>query len=310
MQSAATESTESSAATEAVATARTAVGPTPLVGVLVSRPQSAWKTWKMPGRELTFSGYTRAATASSFWVKELKLFLDCGALEGNMNPRHVFITHTHLDHVKEAHMLLTHLFPINYYLPTQATPFFEAYLKTAHELNTVATAPSTCPLVIHGVVPGSTFDLPGGYKVKVIATDHAIPSVGYCFYLVKTKLKAEYTGQDIAALRRNGVEVLQEIVEPLFVYLGDTTHQVFESHPEILDFPFVFTECTYLHADEDLLANASNYGHAHFDGLKPYIESAKGCTFILTHFSMRYSEEEVREFFVQKRLPNVIPWVS
>jgi ribonuclease Z len=44
--------------------------------------------------------------------------------------------------------------------------------------------------------------------------------------------------------------------------------------------------------------------------LKPYIEKYSNVTFILFHFSLRYKNKEILNFFEEQNLKNVIPWIE
>ena len=63
----------------------------------------------------------------------------------------------------------------------------------------------------------------------VVACDHTVPCVGYCFAQVKQSLKPEYKGLpglEIGKLRKQGIQVTQEEEQPLFCFLGDTSASI------------------------------------------------------------------------------------
>jgi hypothetical protein len=60
---------------------------------------------------------------------------------------------------------------------------------------------------------------------------------------------------------------------------------------------------------------ARKRGHSSWIGLRPYIESHPEICWILFHFSSRYSDEEIRQFFQTAssegtRPPNVVAWLD
>lgn len=61
--------------------------------------------WKFPHEiaKLTLIGRSRAADATGFYIPELCFALDAGAVACDQFGYHIFITHTHTDHV---HMVL------------------------------------------------------------------------------------------------------------------------------------------------------------------------------------------------------------
>jgi len=54
-------------------------------------------------------------------------------------------------------------------------------------------------------------------------------------------------------------------------------------------------ECTFF--CNETVDRANRDGHIHWSQLEPYVVSHPETTFVLIHFSLRYSEEEVHQFF-------------
>ena len=63
-----------------------------------------WKVWDdrepitIPGTQYTLRGFSIAALRTNFFIKELSIMLD-GGLSANYSPDHIFITHSHTDHI-------------------------------------------------------------------------------------------------------------------------------------------------------------------------------------------------------------------
>jgi ribonuclease BN (tRNA processing enzyme) len=97
------------------------------------------------------------------------------------------------------------------------------------------------------------------------------------------------------------------------VFLGDTTHRVFEKHAEILQqHDTIMGECTFFDNDDiDVVnkvkshARAHETQHMHWDHLKPIVHSYPDTLFLLIHFSLKYSPLSIRRFFLD--YPNVHP---
>ena len=159
---------------------------------------------------------------------------------------------------------------------------------------------------LHGVEDGDSFEISSGSKkstpvqVKVVRCQHAVPCVGYAVSQRKKGLKKEFVGlpgKEIAAKRKAGIEVTEEKVCPQFVYMGDTHPSAFDLNPWILDYPVVITECTFPFDEPGLDERAERDGHTTWAALRPYVLSHPETTFLLIHFSLRYSVDEIREFF-------------
>lgn len=148
--------------------------------------------------------------------------------------------------------------------------------------------------------------------VTAVRCDHSVDCLGFMFEEYKQKLKPELqgkTGREIGELRKKGVEVTVEVRRPLFAFLGDTTHHVFEETPSLLDCPVVIVECSFIHAEHQDLAEKKK--HAVWEGgLDSIVQEHPSTHFVLIHFSLRYSLAEIHAYFEKLNLPNVTPWLS
>lgn len=275
--------------------------------------------WRFPERVGRYSlhGYSRAADSTGFMVPELGWALDAGVIAHNQRPEHVFISHTHSDHIHMlTHLKSRHKPPV-FYVPAHAVELVERYLTVAQELthSRPEDTPETWQTAYHlrGLEPGDAIRLSKGrHLVRTIPCDHTVPCLGYCFYELRRKLKPEYVGlpgTEIAALRAQGVEISAEQEHPLFAFLGDTTAAVFNTHPELLSMPLVITECSFLDEDEHA-ETAQNTKHTLWSELREVIQHHPNTDFVLTHFSWRYKDDEVKTFFHNQKLPNLIPWIA
>mmetsp|Transcript_22193 Transcript_22193/g.28711 ORF Transcript_22193/g.28711 Transcript_22193/m.28711 type:complete len:320 (+) Transcript_22193:142-1101(+) len=256
---------------------------------------------------LTLVGRSRAGDGTSFVVPELKWLFDCGALVHGQEPAHIFLTHTHADHVT----FLTHYFqdekkkPPSIYLSKEALPFIKAYIQ-AHRALTELTNDIANPIdmsCLHPVTPGEEFRIRsrGGdeYIVVPILADHRITCYGYSFSRMKKRLKDEFAdlkGHEIGQLRKQGISIFETMREPAFCYIGDSTHRVFERNPEILQrHKVIVTECSFIGSKD--VQRAQETQHTHWKYLKPIVESCPDTLFILIHFSLKHSALSLLEFF-------------
>ncbi|KAH6849906.1 beta-lactamase-like protein [Chaetomium sp. MPI-CAGE-AT-0009] len=181
---------------------------------------------------------------------------------------------------------------------------------------------------IHGLRPGSTVTLPRlpppqSYTATAFACAHTVPCLGYVFHAVTRKLKPEYrglSGAQLKALREQQqqgeggggpVELTAPVATPVFAFLGDTTAATLAAAPEWLGggVRVVITECSFLW--EEHRAQAERTRHTIWADLEPVVRRWPGVVFVLMHFSLRYSDAEVREFFRGREgLGNVVVWVD
>ncbi len=285
-----------------------------------SRVRNTTLSWSFPAAAggFTLLGTSRAADATAFYIPELNWALDAGAIVFTQRPERIFLTHTHTDHTHSMTHLKSRRKPPEIYLPTHATALLEDYLYAAQILTDSQPSPPdriwTPAYQMIGVEAGQTIPLPRGkktYRVSVLQCDHSVPCVGYLFSEDRTKLKEEYTGlpgQKIRQLREAGTEITSTQSFPLFAFLGDTTHHVFETHPEILQAPVIITECTFL--EEQHLSAAERTRHTHWSALQPIVQSNPNTTFVLTHFSLRYNAPFILDFLQKQNLPNLTPFLA
>ncbi|KAM7189153.1 Beta-lactamase-like protein [Naviculisporaceae sp. PSN 640] len=145
--------------------------------------------------------------------------------------------------------------------------------------------------------------------------DHSVPTLGYVFRQTTSKLKPEYQslpGQQLKSLRESGTEITCPVTTPIFAFLGDTTARTLLDEPEWLKggIPVVITECSFLR--EEHRPQAEKTRHTIWMDLERVIRKWPGTTFVLMHFSMRYSEGEVRRFFRDLVDPpgNMVVWID
>lgn len=250
---------------------------------------------------------------------------------------------------------------IHIYLPKIAVPLLQKYLNSFQELiecqeqqssihdnnnETSVDAPTTevsattdcnnkkqdttTNYVLHGMVPNETVQLPTnkGYYVTAIQCYHRIDCLGYSTSKEYSQLKKEYqtmNGKEINQLCKDGIEVKEYHIEYLFVFLGDTTHEVFIRNPNILlQHKYIFIECTFLNDDEENdddkinnntikklnnikkkkrtnIERAEETMHMHWKYLQSYIINYPNILFFISHLSLRYNPLQIRQFFHQYR---------
>jgi ribonuclease Z len=270
------------------------------------------RTWKFPGSGFTLTGHSRSAETTGFYIPELGWALDAGlAIDKDVN--HVFVTHGHLDHSYNMPSMLSRHHYTKIFAPPQTATYISTFMHSAMQLNDTQEIPFSRRYSVHAAAPGETYEIEGKkkYYVKIVECNHSIPCVGYCFLELRSKLKEQYKdmkGNEIGKLRKSGVSVTDDIFCPLFVFMGDTTTAAFAKNPDLFEFPIIITECTFL--VEEHTSEAEDRGHTSWSTLRPYVEAHPNTTFILIHFSLRYKDAEILEFFNNCKLPNVIAWVD
>lgn len=166
----------------------------------------------------------------------------------------------------------------------------------------------------------------GAWTAEPFACDHSVPCLGYLFSAVTHRLRPELRGlpgEQLRALReRDGPGSLTRPVRtPVFAFLGDTTAATLAAGPWWLTgdgegeeegpVRVVITECSFLR--EEHRPQADRTKHTIWGDLEKVVRRFPRTVFVLTHFSLRYSDGEVRRFFEQMgdAVPaNVVVWVD
>ena len=294
----------------------------------MSFPNSIWNqipSTKIPGTQFTLIGHSWAAKNTCFYVQEMKMMLDCG-VPNNWVPDHVFITHGHSDHSKEIPNTIVQLSSfknqqqkkVNIYAPIEMVEYIRNYIDAFYIMSKnnpthkVHSKYNLIPVEANTRIQITIRNIK--HIVEIIKCFHTVPCVGYGFIEIRKRLKQEFHGltqQEIIAIKKSGIDIQEEFEHPLFCYLGDTNDWVFtnkETSEILKKYSVIMSECSFI--SEDQLAQAKKKKHIYIENIDEIIKNNLNKTFILYHFSDRYEEQDLIDFFIKKGYPNVLPWVS
>lgn len=247
---------------------------------------------------IEIEGVSIAGHESFYKLPAFRTLLEFGrAPDDVLSYSTVCLTHGHLDHAAglahhASRRRLTGLPPARVFAPEEALPDLQAWLAISERLERVDYGVHVTP-----AVPGESVLLRNDLELTFLPGRHRIPTVGYLFAEVRRKLKEEYlgvAGPDIAAMRDRGIEVTRRQETLLFAYPGDCGPEIFDAAPALLRAKVLLIECSFF-APEDI-ERARAYDHLH---LRDFVENAgrfENEVVVLTHFSMRYRPEEIREY--------------
>jgi ribonuclease Z len=273
------------------------------------------KQWTIPNTpSWHIFGYSRSAYRTGFYIPELNIMLDAGPQNFN-HPDNILVTHSHVDHIAllpftllENTCLPEHIH-VNIYGPKEATDHINNYIKSMFSVNDLSNRPLNF-YTYHGLTGKEIFRTTmnkNDIEVQIFKCDHGVPTISYGLSICKQKLKEEYLkleGQEIGKLRKSGVEITKEVKVKTLAYVCDTSIKVFDLNPEILEYTTIFIECTFFQDDE--LEHANERKHIHWQTLKKYVLGYPKTFFVLFHFSQRYKDSEIREFFGKEMEDNKI----
>jgi ribonuclease BN (tRNA processing enzyme) len=289
--------------------------------------------WQLPSSNAataswwTFSGYSRAGVATSFFLHEPQWLFDCGCIVTRQRPSCIFLTHTHPDHIQALLQVLFSHRPtelnkgtkdddddddkgasmIHVYFPAPSETALRGFLQSydtlirdddstsAEERNMEAAYRFQLHPVQIGderVLLNSTRKIQ--YTVRIVECHHRKVCYGYSLWQRHWVPSAPYhtwTGPELGARIRSGATVPHEWSsppQPLLCYLGDSTTRVFVGHPELLrQHRILVLECTYCQGSIE--DEQENPGqHTYWPVLQRIVEEHPRILFLLQHFSARH----------------------
>jgi ribonuclease Z len=256
---------------------------------------------------LTIEGRSRAGHETYFRVRELGIALDIGRGPDLVIPlQHVFVTHAHLDHAAgipfyAGQRRLQQLDGGTIYVPAEAADDVRALLAIQERLTG-----ATFDVEVRGVAPGEEIRFGRTHAVRGHAAPHRVAARGYEFFEIRHHLRDEYAGRerdDIVQLRRDGVQVDEQYRCPILFYTGDTDRGILETCDALYKAEVLMIECSFI-ADGHQ-ERAAKYRHIHIDDIADFAERFENEAIVLTHFSRRYSRDEIRDG-VRRRVPHVL----
>lgn len=302
-------------------------------------------------KQYVLTGRSRAAWHTSFVIPQLNLLLDAGLIINRLRPKHIFLTHGHSDHTLLTPAFVKRDDPPDIFCPAEMKVALDDFLRAKTILNKGGLVTADDPAragtnsveedeelddqdeelstasthkrhwlqthETHGIRAGDTVPLRRtvDFTAEAFHCDHQVPCLGYVFKVNSQKLKQEYAGRkgaELKQLRESGVVITAPQSTPVFAFLGDTTAATLASEPQWLKdgIPVVITECSFLH--EEHREQSIKTKHTIWSDLENIIRKWPKTTFVLTHFSLRYSDEAVRQFFddMTDPPPNIVVWID
>jgi ribonuclease Z len=255
---------------------------------------------------MNLSGFSIAGVETCIEVPSLRLLLDLGRCSKSaVNQPLVLLSHGHLDHVgaiaqHAARRAMMHMGESVYLVPRRIAQRVEELFNAAGALDGQIIPRRVVPLS-----PGEEFSLGGKRWVRPFETFHRVPSQGYTVWERRHRLREEFhgtPGEKLAELRGQGVAIDEAYDVPFLSFTGDTRVEVLERNEELQQTETLVIETTFL--DELVpVADAREMGHIHLDELLDRAELLPKREVVLTHFSARYRDEDVRRI-VEARLPD------
>lgn len=228
----------------------------------------------------------------------------------------VLFTHAHMDHMggvayHAATRALQRMRPPTYVVPRENAEALADLFAVWRRLDR-----SELPHTLVPLGPGEEQRLPNGWLARPFRSPHRVPCQGYALVSTRRRLRADLAGRssdEVRELALAGETVSEEVETVELAFTGDTRVEVLEREPLARAARVLVMECTFL--DERVsVAECRDKGHVHLDELAERAHLLTHEAIVLTHFSARYTPDEVRRL-IRERLPaelaaRVTPLVS
>jgi ribonuclease Z len=216
--------------------------------------------------------------------------------------RNVLLSHVHQDHALGVvrHLALramTGARPPRIWLPSESRDALLDVLRAHERLE--QREPADLDAVVRGVAAGEAFRLSSRHEVRAFDVVHRIASRGYTVVETRRKLRPAFQGlpgEAIRDARARGEELYDHAEIKLLTYVGDSTLETLERHPEIGESEILFLEATHLPGTSPDVS--AKYGHTHLEELASLFardpRPLASPHVVLKHFSLKYEEHAIR----------------
>lgn len=254
---------------------------------------------------LRIQGTAVGGVETNLRVPELKLMFDIGMCPPKaLNFHRVMISHGHTDHFGGIHYYLSQrnmrkLPRAHIHLPEELVEPLEQLLALWSKIEGF-----TYNYVLHPAKPGEAYVLNQSMTGHAIRTQHRVPSLAWVIERKRRKLKAEFEGREgreLAELRKQGVQISDEVIVPVLGVTGDTTIDTFIKSERLRTCKVLVHECTSWD-DRRGVEVTRGWGHTHVDELIEQLEAFEGDTVVLVHRSLRHSRGFAKKV-VRERFP-------
>jgi ribonuclease BN (tRNA processing enzyme) len=215
---------------------------------------------------------------------------------------HVFLSHVHQDHalgVFRHHALrqMSGARLAKVYAPAESVDALRDAFVAIRALEGRSDEEPLPELI--GVRAGDEIALSHGRRVRVFDAAHRIPSRAYTVIETRRAWLPSFeraSAEERRSARGRGEAVSETREAAAFTYVGDSTIETLERHPEVGASEVLFVEATHIAPTRSEVS--ARWGHTHLDDLVDLMRRAPE-TFasryiVLKHFSTRYSRDQIR----------------
>jgi len=250
---------------------------------------------------ITILGYSLAGEETVVAAPEFNVCFDIGrAPQEIISIDHVLLTHGHMDH---AAGIAYYFSQRNFLgcpagtmlLPARLADPVERLMRVWAQIEGHPSPANIVPME-----PQQTYPLRRNLLVRAFGVVHGPGALGFAVIEKRHKLKPEfarYSGQELAALKQQGVQIEFDLEVPMIAYCGDTAAGDFLDLPYVSQSRIVILECTFFEPDHLVRAREGN--HLHAQDLPAVMQRLQSQHVLLMHLSRRtplhYAKKVLKE---------------
>jgi ribonuclease BN (tRNA processing enzyme) len=273
--------------------------------------------------ELYLIGSSLAGTYTSFILKPYNIMFDFGLTDSMTVTNICFLTHQHSDHSKMLPRILSQNRSNHrkIFLPNTSVKYLLNYQISSYELNhpeivyndtddfqrlmNCKYAPVTNgDIISEEELNEKNNGIHAPFQVEVLKSYHTVQCFGYGFTKIKRKLKQIYIDMKdndkdyitkFIQLKKDKIDMREEVLEPSFVFFCDSTYQNLSEHHEWTKYPVVICECACLNETDEENNKIFSRGHTALNQILPIIRNNIDKKWILIHISVVHKDKDIIE---------------
>jgi ribonuclease Z len=263
---------------------------------------------------VTLKGYAQGGFQTSIYVPEVRAVFDVGAELPGVNVDHYFVTHGHPDHARclpsiaGKRAIQGPKKKMQVHVPAGIASTVETVLSSMASL--YGDRDDNRSFEVHGMRPGDHVRLSKKIAVRGVETTHRVASIGWAVEETTSKLKDEFKGvegSEIARLRREGVQITDDVTSTMLCVPGDTQIEFLLEQEQARKAKVLVHEVTVWEEDEINLDGCRRFGHTHIAEMVEHCEKFEGEALVLCHRSMRWTRQHIEEMAKRRFPASVLP---